>query len=281
MLITIIENKYGERLNLTQSPCYDVFVTGLTPAGATINTSKIANMDGTVFNSSSINERNIVLTIIPKGNIEKSRINLYRYIKSKQYIKIYFKNGARDVYIEGCVENVDGDLFTQKQKIQVSVLCPNPFFKDIKEILYTFSNTVSSFEFEIALDETGVALSEMSVFTMINVFNSSDDETGVVIELQARDKVLEPTIYNTTTGEQFGVAWEMERGDVIRINTRKGEKSLKLIRDGVESNIINKMLKGSKWFNLNAGDNIYTYSAAYGAENLNVEIKLQPIYEGV
>lgn len=280
MLEIIIENKYREQLNLSEMNGYNVTVTGLTPPDATINTSVIVTKDGSSFNSSRLNERNIVLQIVPNHDIEHKRINLYKYIKSKQYIKLYLKNSSRDVWIEGYVEKVEGDLYTQKQVIQVSIICPDPYFKSIETLEYEFSTVESMFSFPFSIEEP-VPISSVSTFTEKNIENISDEETGIVIELYANGLSLEPTIYNMTTNESFTIQHEFEPGDIVRINTRRGEKSLILIRDGEEINIINKIVRGSKWFNLIVGDNIFSYTSIYGTENLQVKISLQPIYEGV
>lgn len=282
MIEVIIENKYGEQLDFTNNPYYTLLIeNGLTPPAARINTSAIATMDGEVFNSSFMDKRNIVMTIYPTCEIEDNRINLYRYIKSKQYIKVYIKNGLRDVWIEGYVESIEGNLYEAPQKLQVSIICPDPYFKSVKGIFTNFSSIVSAFQFPFAIDETGVPLSTMEIYSEKNIFNPSDDETGIIIELYARDTVLEPTIYNQTTNEHFTLEYEMQEGDKIVINTRKGEKSVVVIHDGVETNIINKMVRGSKWFNMVAGDNIFAYECVYGASNLQITFILQPIYEGV
>lgn len=281
MLEIIIENKYREQLNLSEMNGYNVTVTGLTPPDATINTSVIVTKDGSTFNSSRLNERNIVLQIVPDYDVEHKRINLYKYIKSKQYIKLYLRNSSRDVWIEGYVEKVEGDLYTQKQIIQVSIICPDPYFKSIDTLTYEFSTVEPMLSFPFSIDEEGQSISNVTTYTEKNVQNISDEETGIVIELYANALSLEPTIYNMTTNESFTIQHEFEPGDIVRINTRRGEKSLTLIRDGVQTNIINKILRGSKWFNLIVGDNIFSYTSVFGTENLQVKIILQPIYEGV
>ena len=112
MLQVIIENEYGEQLNFAKSNDYDLLqVTGLTPPVAVINTTVIATKDGSNYNSSMLDNRNITMLIAPKNRIEQNRINLYKYIKPKKYIKLYFKNGKRDVWIDGRVESLDGDLY--------------------------------------------------------------------------------------------------------------------------------------------------------------------------
>lgn len=282
MLRVKIENKYGEQLDLTGNPFYDVTsVTGLTPPSATINTSAIATADGTMFNSSRVNERNIVLTIVPRMNIESSRINIYKYIKSKQRVRLYFANGVRDVWIDGYVENVEGDLYANPQKLQVSIICPDPFFKSIEDSRKSFSVVVNEFEFPFETNEEGIEISSLSSYTEINIFNASDDEVGIVLSLYANGQVVTPTIYNQTTNEHFTIEYTMTAGDMITVNTRRGEKSIRLIRDGVASNIINKVAAGSNWFALRTGGNVFSYTAAQFPENLDINTDIQPIFEGV
>lgn len=282
MLHVIIENKYGEQLALTGNDDYILLsVSGLTPPTATINTTVIQTMDGAAFNSSRLNTRNIVLTILPQCNVEKNRIGLYKYIKSKQYIKLYLKNGRRNVWIDGYIESVEGNLYERSQQIQVSIICPDPMFKTVSETYYSFSNVVDKFKFPFAIDADGVPISEVSEYQMLNVVNDSDDETGVIIELTATGKIVEPKIHNTTTGDVFQLNFEMLPGDLITINTRKGNKGVTLTREGVTTNIINKVERGSSWFNLLVGDNIFAYETVYGSNSLNVTIRLQTVYEGV
>ena len=72
-------------------------------------------------------------------------------------------------------------------------------------------------------------------------------------------------------------------GDIIIINTTKGNKSITLIRDGVETNILNCVDRDSKWFTLQKGDNIFSYSVDPGSEvtNLQCYITNKVAYDGV
>ncbi len=281
MLHIIVENQYKQKLDFSKIHDYGVKVTGLTPGAATINTSKIITKDGTKFNSSTLNERNIVMTIYPLSEIEKNRINLYKYFQLKKYIKLYFKNDHRDVWIEGYVETIEGDLYESPQQLQISIICPDPYFKSIETISCDFSSVIPLFEFPFEVTSDGTAISEIETFVQKNIINPSDEETGVIVEIYANDLALEPTIHNVTTGESFTIEHEFQAGDIVRLNTMTGEKSLTLIRDGIESNILNQMETGSTWFKLRVGDNVFSYTAIHGPENLQVIMKLQPIFVGV
>lgn len=283
MLQVIAENKYNQQINLTQNGNYALLsVGGLTPPAAIINTAVIATSDGAVFNSSRLGTRNIVLTIAPLNSIETNRINLYKYFKAKQYIKLYLENNTRSVWIDGYIDKIDGNLYSEKQQLQISIICPDPYFKDTATGLYTFSNVIDLFEFPFAIEETpGIPISEMGEYVEIAITNNSDDETGVIITLLANDNVTNPTIYNMTTNENFALNISMETGDIITIDTRRGHKTVTLNRDSVITNILNDMNQGSTWLTLPVGDNIFSYTCDTGAEYLNVSVELQPIYEGV
>lgn len=282
MLNVVVENKYGDKLNLSSNKDYQLLqVTGLTPPNALINTSKIATKDGSQFNSSTLDNRNIVLTIAPRGNVESSRINLYKYIKSKQYIKLYLTNGTRKVWIEGHVESINGDLYENPQKLQVSIICPDPYFKAENEELVSFSVVTEMFTFPFSISSAGTEVSKTTIYSEQTIHNDSDDEVGIIVEIFANSEVSNPAIHNLTTDESFTIEYDMETGDKITLNTKRGEKSLTLNKNGIESNIINHMTRDSKWFTLATGDNIFSCTSSSGVEALKVVIKVQPIYEGV
>ena len=283
MLQVIAENKYNDRINLTQNAQYALLsVGGVTPPTAIINTAVIATNDGGVFNSSRLNMRNIVLTIAPQNSIETNRISLYKYFKAKQYIKLYLENNTRSVWIDGYIETIDGDLYAENQQLQISIICPDPYFKDTATGNYTFSNVISLFKFPFAIEETpGVPISKLGEFVEIAINNNSDDETGVIITILANGEVVNPTIYNMTTNEHFALDVTMETGDIIKIDTRRGHKGVTLNRDGIITNILNNMVPGSSWLNLPVGDNIFSYTCSEGSEYAIINVTLQPIYEGV
>jgi hypothetical protein len=103
----------------------------------------------------------------------------------------------------------------------------------------------------------------------------------MIITLQALETVTNPTIYNRTTGEQFGLEYTLLEGDVITIDTISGEKSVKLNHKGDVSNIINSVQQGSKWLQLVSGNNELSYQCDEGASALKITISAVNIFEGV
>lgn len=278
----ILENARGQQLELTNNPAYSIIdVDGLYPPSATINTVATANSDGSEFNSSRVNERNIVINFTIESPAEENRINLYKYIKSKQYIKLYYMNDVREVYIEGRVESMPIQLFDMKQKVQLSILCPFPFFKNVTDTIVHFQSIVDMFEFPFSIESEGIAFSEVQLLVEKSIINNGDVANGVIIEMHASGLVLNPKIVNSDTNQFFALNFELQAGDVITIDTRIGEKSVTLLRDGVESNIINKLVPGSAWFQMEAGDNIFVYSADEYPENLSCTFIQTDLFEGV
>ena len=120
-----VENERGEALELTGNPNYTVYkIEGLNPPQATINSSVNTTTDGSSINSVRLENRNIVIYTTIEGDVEANRINLYKYFPVKKTVKLYFSNSSREVYIEGKVELIECDLFSNKQVAQISIICP-------------------------------------------------------------------------------------------------------------------------------------------------------------
>ena len=103
----------------------------------------------------------------------------------------------------------------------------------------------------------------------------------MVIRLNALGTVKNPKIYNVDTIDHMILNVTMQAGDEITINTRKKEKSITLLRDGVMTNIVGRLEAGSTWFNLLPGDNVFTYEADELPENLQCTFIINNQFEGV
>lgn len=277
-----VENHLGEKIDLSASSSYDVLkIDGLSPPPATLNFSTMANFDGGKFNSGQLQTRNIVFTIKIYPDVEENRIGLYKYFPSKKSVRIYYRNDRRDVYIDGIVEAVEIDPFSINETAQISIICPDPYWKESTESRLNFSNVINLFEFPFSIPAAGIEFSKIQKLTTV-FFNNGEVETGITIEFQATaSQILNPRFINRTTQEYFGVDIDMTEGDLIRINTRRGEKSAILIHDGTETNIIGNRQTGSTWVQLVAGVNELSYECDNGAQNLIVRVYTHILYGGV
>ena len=282
MFQCIIENEYGEQLELTNNKNYTVYkIEGLEPTNATINTSPVANFDGSRYNSARTNERNIIIYLVIEGECETNRINLYKYVRTKHYIKVYYKNATRDVYAEGYVESMPIGYFEMKQTIQISILCPYPYFRSVHNDVTDFSSLIPQFIFPFTYEESGAPFSILEINREQSIINNGDIENGAVITIQAIGTVLNPVIYNFSRNEFFKLNMELSTGDQVVISTNKSQKRVTYIHDGENINAINYMDRGSTWFELLVGDNIFGYSADEFPENLLCTLTHCDEYEGV
>lgn len=277
-----VENHNGEVLNLSTSSKYTLYkITGLQPPASAVNTSNNATSDGVSVNSVRVDKRNIVLYMALNGDIEESRINLYKYFPLKKTITIFFKHGSRDVYIKGMVELIECDLFAKRQVAQISVICPQPYFKDVSDIISYFSDVTALFEFPFSISEAGVEFSAITTNVRKSIINAGDVPSGVLIDLYAIGTVVNPVIYDVMKRTHIKLMFTMEAGDHVIINTNHGEKSITLVRAGVSTNIMGYMYPSSSWLTLESGDNVFTYDCDSGNSNLQITFTTSVLYGGV
>ena len=156
-----------------------------------------------------------------------------------------------------------------------------------------FSGIEPAFEFPFSnesLTQKLIELGTIEYSTEKNVYYGGDSEVGVLITIHAIGNAGDITIYNTGTREIMKISNSkieaitgsgIKNGDDIIISTVKGDKYITLLREGVYTNILNALDKGSDWFQLTKGDNIFAYSSTSGSVNLRFKIENKTIYEGV
>lgn len=281
-----VETSTGNIITLTQDESnYQVYeIDGLNPPEAQINTSSMAGVDGSKFNSAVLQERNIVLYIKIRGDVEANRLKLYQYFRTKEYCKLYYKNGSRNVYIEGYVESFPVSPFSNNEVAQISILCPNPYFKDLTEIVNDISKVIKKFTFPFSIEiDDPIPFSEIELEKVTDVVNTSESETGLIIETVFLGKVDKFEIRNTVTGEIFILNYSFQEDDQLTINCNKGNKSVRLIRGGKETNLIPYIQKGSTFFQLRIGDNNFSYLADEGKSDqlVSIQFKHYNVYRGV
>lgn len=282
MYTLIVRNKYGEELELTHNPAYEVAsIDGFDPPDATINTTQDAGMDGSVYNSARINDRVITMTLAINSSAEPNRINLYKYLKSKFPVRLFYKNGLRDVFIDGYVQSFQVAYFDKKETAQIVITCPQPQLNGTSENVQEFSSVNPLFEFPFDIESAGIPFSEIVLDLEKSIINNGDLETGVMIDVHTIGSVTNPKFYNLDTGERMLFNIALLAGDSLRINTRQGQKKITLVRDGVEYNMIGALENGSNWFVLQSGDNVFTVTADSNPENMVTTFTIIDQFEGV
>jgi phage-related protein len=275
-------NEFQKELELTHKEDYKVTsITGLNPPGATISTSTVAGFDGERYNSSRLNKRNVVITVVINENVAKNLDEFNKLLLPKRYLKISYATKEKNVYIEGYIESFEYDHFSNKVKCQISVVCPKPYWRAQDVEMAKMSPVVDLFEFPFSIPAEGIAFGEY-VGSMSEYFtNPGNVETGVLIDIEATKKVKNPLIVNATTGQQMKLLIVIDEGDHITINTERGNKSIILERNGEKTNVLNTLDDTSEWLRLAPGSNRINYNADSGADNMLITIKCPILYGGV
>lgn len=286
MYTLIIENEKGQQLELSNNEEKFTIdrIDGLTPPSAEISVTENIG-DGSEFKHERTSKRNIVINMYINGNAEDNRIELYNYVKNGKYIKVYFKNGRRNVWIEGYVESLEIDSFSMNTTCQISILCPNPWWKDIEEIINSINTIKGNFYFPF-YTITPIPFSTYETIQILNLINNGDVSSGMTIDIYARGQIKNIKIFNRETAEFIGLGstdnpYTLQAGDRVIITTHANNKKVKLIRDAKETNIFNYLTPNSTFLQVGAGDNVFTYSADSGNEYIDVTFRHNSKYEGV
>lgn len=273
-------------------------IEGLGPAKANINTTNLATNDGSLYNSARLDSRNILIKFLFgfAPTIEDSRQRTYRYFPIKKPLEFLIETDNRIAKTSGYVESNEPDIFSKDESNSISIICPDPYFYSAGENgtnTTIFYGTESLFEFVFSnesLDESMIEFGAIENETEKTVYYDGDAEIGIVITIHALGEARNITIYNTGTREVMRIDTTKIQeitgsgiiaGDDIIISTVRGEKTITLLRGGHYINILNALDKGSDWFTLTKGDNVFAYVAEYGSENLQFKIENKIIYEGV
>lgn len=299
-----VTNYLGESLKMELTNPYDsgiaiTDITGIGPGKADINVTELTSSDGSLHNSSRLGTRNIVMTLrfMFAPDIETVRQKTYRFFPIKKELTLTFETDNRSCYITGYVESNEPVIFEENEYTQISIVCPDPYFYSLRADSTVFSGVVSMFEFPFSNEvqnneetERFLIMSDLQFETEQTVYYSGESEIGMTIRIRAIGTVENLTIFNTRTREFIKLDTDKLQqitgsviiaGDEITICTVKGKKSIRLLRDGVTTNILNCMTKDSSWIQLVKGDNILACTADSGAEKLHFSVENNVIYEGV
>lgn len=282
-----LENINSNIVDLNDNIKYQVVgITGLNPPSAEIFTSKSPNRKGSKYNGSTLNERNIVISIRILGDIEANRNFLYSWIDTENYTKIRYQNGLKNVYCEGYIEDCDIDLFTEMQIVSLAVLCPEPYWKDLNEIVVEISNTLKQFTFPFAIDSVGVPFSTIKEVSDTTIFNSGA-ETGCEIKIFCNGEVENITIYDAKdTSKRFCINTSLEAKSIVIIDTDGSPKTCKVYKPNGNVESILKYVNGGDnlpptWFTIKKGHNVFGYTADSGLKNAEITISFTNKYLGV
>ena len=251
----------GSMLDLLNNPYFHVTnIDGMTGVASDIAAATTPSMDGDKVNSIRTQPRGIVIDMRIKGDVsvEEAKRYILRAIKPKQTGRLVLHQDGRDVEISGVVESISMPRFTNGVTMQVSLYCSAPYWQDVENVLVEISRVIDAHYFPIeqgglAFPVEGIVMGEYDINMTRTYTNDGDAECGIIITIIALGDVINPAIYKAD-GSFIGVNAEMVVGDEIVINTNRGEKAI--TKNG--ENILNKIMPGSTFIQLDTGDNELT-----------------------
>lgn len=272
-------------------------ITGIGPGKVDVNITELYGMDGGVYNSVRASSRNIVITLrfidSADMSIEKLRLLSYQYFPIKQLLTLRFYTDSRISEIAGYVESNDPVIFSKEESTQISIICPNPFFYSEKANITNFYSEEALFEFPFSnesLTEKLLIFGEHNDSQYKVVTYDGEIETGFKIHIFLLGNVTgEISIINRNTQDFISLDTDkiteytgssLEASDEIIICTERGNKYVKLLKNGVYTNIINSLTIDSNWLTLNPGENIFGYIAE-PLESIMTSIEYIPLFGGV
>lgn len=247
-----VQNEAGTTLRLTQVSSYQlVACAGINPPVANIGTSPMATSDGSVFNVARMQNRNIVLTIQPCGDVETTRTALYEFFAPKSKVTLTITTNSRSVKIDGYVESFACDHNANPELVQVSIICPSPMFLALSDTTKNIAGTVN---------------------------NPSDAKVGGVFEITMSASTTSLLISNDRGGQQMVITgYSLQSGDKVTINTNVGQKSITVLRGGNTTNLLPYLTLASDWLELYKGNNVISISGNDGSGT----VKFREQYIGV
>lgn len=257
----------GAKLDLANNPDFVLSdVSGLTEAAVDIASYDVAAVDGDIINSVRTQPRSITLffTILPNRKVEEVKRKVLKVIKPKQTGVLHWEQDGRSLEIEGTVETVQMPRFTNAVVMQVSLYCAQPYWEDAEYMLRQIEYILGLHHFELAFPQgVGVAMGEYNLDLTRSFNNDGDADVGMDITIIATGNITNPKL-ERSDGLYFGLTETMEVNDRIDICTVKGKKTV--TKNGV--NIMNKVIAGSTWLQLEVGENVFTISEAGGSANM-------------
>jgi len=273
-------------------------MTGLGSPVATVNGIGGPSFDGVRVNSVKADARHMVLSLAIPGvgeAEEEARALIYEFFPVKQTIILGVKTANNDVYIQAIVESNDMNHFSKVVNAVISLFCPKPYFIDrsSREVTMNAISGIPGFYFPFSNESL---ISPLIIFGRVtskptaSILYNSGVETGCDISIRFNGQVTAMTIGNSNGAQEMSLHLEhvetmlgssVTSGDRLLINTRVGEKKIIFIRDGVQHSAIGVIGIEDDWIQMRPGRNLIVVNIDEGLELVEVDIKFNPLRDGI
>lgn len=164
-------------------------------------------------------------------------------------------------------------------KFLIQGTCADPMFTTKDKQAALVASIIPKFRFPLVIPKTaGILMGLREPSLLANLNNGGDIDTGMLITFSCTSTVTNPSLLNVNTREFIKIDKMLSVGEQIIISTGSGEKYVKGVTNGVESNYFKYMSFDSTWLQLHTGENIFKYDADDNVDGLEVLISFYPKY---
>lgn len=287
MFITKIKNADGEMLTLSENTDKYVVasIIGLNPPKAQVNITNLVGADGGMYNSSFMGTRNIVITLMLRGDQEAARKELMEYFRSKGLCTFYFQNGNINAYIEGYVESIEYNIFQRTEEMQISIICPDPYFHGLTQYVIPMTGTTPLFNFEFAIDaDDPVELSTYDSSPVTTIMNDSQADSGLTFVAKFVSSASSISFQNLDTWESVNLSYSFLADDILMYSTMGDDVVFTLERGASIANMFpNTYLGDVDIMTIHPGENNFGYSIDNSNNSSKADLVLiyRSCYQGV
>ena len=201
-------------------------VTGLNPPDRSLFIGDYSQ-DGGIYQGRRVGSRNVVFTINLNPNpalgetVQTLREKLYKAFIDPQvdgdYLKLMLHDEKnRKIYLTGYCEKFESDIFSSDTMCQISMICPDPYLRDEEPTILEGTNWVN-----VPFTYQGSA------------------ETGFIVRIYVTTPTDKITLSNNGKVMQLEHPSDVnyEVGDIIIINTIRGQRSISLTKGSVLTDV--------------------------------------------
>ena len=253
----LLSNNGGPEADLIQI----TNIEGLEPVKAAVNTSPFGSVDGEAYTGGNVLSRNIVLTLHPNPDwdnwtYEKLRRLIYAYFMPKRLTRlVFYSDDMIPVEIMGIVEAVSVNPFSKDPEIQVSIICPDPYFSALNGEVITGQSVRAGGEVA-AIDYDGNV--EAGIYVKVTSVSGSPPTT---IGIQIGDPAI--SYFTVATAVNDSMYFEMSS-----VPMYKYVQNIDM-NTGIIINLLSKITvqEGSSWPILQPGEQDFSVITDAGVQD--------------
>lgn len=270
-------------LDMVSTPDYILDSVDWGVVESTHHSFKYVNQIGVYVTGTSLETRQVIITgwVIAETEytMDQRKGILNRFFNPQQAVDLFYKQYVLRFLPDTSVKY----SATVKEnnevvcKFKVEGYCPDPLFAEKVESKVAAASTVAKFHFPLIMSREpdppgGVVFGLRQPSLIVAITNSGAVDVGMKIVFKANGSLTNPSLINVNTQKYFKVNKSMVAGEEITIDTIIGEKKIRGILNGVESNYFKYRDLDSEWLQLQVGDNLFRYDADENVGNLEVYI---------